>query len=132
MTTWARSKFAYLALRQGDIPRAHVLLLDCLERFQQDGNEMGMAYCIEGLASLAVLQGQYEFAVRLFAMSDATREVLRNIRPVPEQADVDRDLGTIREHLDEMTITAAYEQGRAITLEKVVAQMLSERVIDKG
>jgi hypothetical protein len=78
-----------------------------------------------GLASLAVAQSKPELALRLFAWADATREVIDDVRPPVEQAEVDRDLATIRAQLDETAIAAARAEGRAMTMEQAITYGLS-------
>jgi hypothetical protein len=52
------------------------------------------------------------------------REDIDDTRPPVEQADVDRDLATIRTHLDEARFTLACAEGRAMTLEQAIAYAL--------
>jgi len=65
-----------------------------------------------------------ELALRLFAWADAMREVVGDVRPLVEQADVDRDLATIRAQLDETAIAAARAEGRAMSLDQAIAYAL--------
>jgi len=65
-----------------------------------------------------------ELALRLFAWADATREVIDHTRPPVEQAEVDRELATIRAQLDETAIAAAWASGQALTLEQAIEEAL--------
>src|SRR5262249_24853695 len=93
---------------------------ECLERFCASGLQGGIVYSLEGLASLAVIQGDHIFAVRLFAWADVTRAAIEDVRTFPDQAAVDRDLTTVREQLDQAVIAAAVAEGRELTLEQAI------------
>ncbi len=118
---WLLASLGYVALRQGDQARARSLLIEAQQGFKAAGRKIGMAYALEGLASLAVLQNQPEPAARLFAWADSMREAVGNIRPPVEQADVDRDLATVHAQLDQTDFAAACVAGQALTMEDAVA-----------
>jgi hypothetical protein len=121
---WALVFLGYVALRQGEITKARATFVEAQWRFQETGAPMGVVFTLEGLASLAVAQGQLERAVRVFAWADARREAIDDRRSPVEQADVDRDFVVIRSRLDEATIAAAYAEGRAMTVEQAIAYAL--------
>jgi len=77
------------------------------------------------LASLAVAEGDPAQAASLFAWTDAAREALINLRPVVEQADVDRDLAIIHTQLDDATFAAAQARGRAMSMDDAIAFALT-------
>jgi tetratricopeptide (TPR) repeat protein len=114
-----------VALQQGDRAQARALFVEAQQRFKEGGFKGGVIYALEGLASLAVAQGQPERAVRLFAWADAMRVSNANTRSPADQADVDRDFAVIRTQLDEATIEAAWEAGRALPLEQAIAEALA-------
>jgi predicted ATPase/class 3 adenylate cyclase len=123
---WIFAHLGYVALRQGDTARARSLFIKVQQGFKESKSKIGMIYIVEGLASLAVLQGQPVRAIRLFAWADVMRKTVGDARPANEQADVDRDLAAIRAQLDEATIVAAQAAGRAMTLDEAVAFALQE------
>jgi hypothetical protein len=114
----------YVALRQGDTTRARALFVETQQSFKKTGPKTGVAYALEGLASLAVLQEQPRQAAQLFAWADAYRESVDDARPPVEQADVDRDLATIHAQLDEAAFAAAQEAGRAMSMDEAIALAL--------
>ena len=124
---WLFAHMAYTALRQGDMAEARATFEQSLTGYKAAGSKLDIAFVLEGLASLAVAQSRPELALRLFAWADATREVIDALRPPVEQAEVDRDLATIRAQLDEAAIAAARAEGRAMTLEQAIAYGLSVR-----
>jgi predicted ATPase/transcriptional regulator with XRE-family HTH domain/Tfp pilus assembly protein PilF len=124
------ASLGYIALRQGNKAHAHTQFVEALECFSQVESVSGVAYTLEGLASLAVAQGQYERAVRLFTWADSVRRAIGDPRPPVEQADVDRDFTVIRSQLDEATIETARAKGRELTLEQAIAYALERSEID--
>ena len=117
---WALVRLGYTLLRQGELAQAREIFLESQRGFKEQGNRLGIIYVLEGLASLAVRQGQLEQTVQLFSWADAIREVTGNSRPPVEQADVDRDLATIHSQLDEAAFAAAQIEGQAMTLEQAM------------
>ena len=81
----------------------------------------GLAFTVEGFASLNVEQKQPEPATRLFAWVDAMREKIYYPRPPVEQASVERDLAMIHSQISDAAFEKASESGRAMTLEETVA-----------
>ncbi len=123
-TGWITAKLGYIALRQGNYAQARELFQKSRTFFDVNGAKIGTVYIIEGLANLAVLQGQYECAAKNFAWADLTRITVDNLRPPTEQADVDHDLAIIRTALDETTFAAAQAAGRAMSMDEAIALAL--------
>jgi predicted ATPase/transcriptional regulator with XRE-family HTH domain len=121
---WALVRLGYVALRQGDVRGAGGLLMDGLQRFADVGNRIGVVYTVEGLASLAVAEGRHVRAVRLYAWANAMRRTIANGRPPTEQLEVDRDVATLRTHLDAATMGTASAEGQSLTLEQAIAAAL--------
>lgn len=122
---WSLANLGYVALRQGNETEAHELFAEAQQGFQRMGSQIGVIYTVEGQASLVVVQGHFRLAARLFAWADAARQAIRNARPPSEQADVDRDFATIRAHLTEAQITAAYKEGQTLTEAQVIGSALA-------
>jgi tetratricopeptide (TPR) repeat protein len=118
---WLLISLGYVALRQGDEAHAFARFAEGLECFTKVGSKSGVVWTLEGLASLAVVQGYYERAVRLFAWADTVRGASGDPRPPVEQADVDRDFAVIRSQLEEATIETARAKGQTMTLEQAIA-----------
>jgi predicted ATPase/DNA-binding SARP family transcriptional activator len=128
LALWALSDLGYVALHQGDSPRAHQIWRKSLDEFREANYPIGIVFNIEGLAGLAVQCGQLARAARLLAWADGTREAIRDNRPAVEQADVDRDLATIHAQLDEATYQVEQEAGRTMTMTEAIAYALKEVV----
>jgi tetratricopeptide (TPR) repeat protein len=123
---WSLTRLGYVALRQGDHPRAYSLFVECQRRFREVDWKIGVVYALEGLASLAVALDHPERAVCLFAWADTVRQTIGDRRPPAEQANVDRDFVIIRAQLDEAVITAAQTEGQTMTMDQAIAKALEE------
>jgi tetratricopeptide (TPR) repeat protein len=123
---WGLTNLGYVALRRGNPIRAYALFLETQQRFNEARNKGGVIYALEGLASLAVAQGQLEQAVHLFGWADTARQAIDAVRPPVEQASVERDFVLIRAQLDEAAIEAARAEGQAMTMEQAIAYGLEQ------
>ncbi len=120
-TGWITAKLGYIALRQGNYAQARELFQKSRSFFDEYGAKIGTIYILEGFANMAVLQGQYKCAAKIFAWADLTRIAVDDLRPPVEQADVDRDLATIRAHLDDAAFSAAQAAGCAMSMDEAMA-----------
>ena len=79
------------------------------------------------MAGVAARQGRAEHAVRLFGAVEALCETMGvDVPSLAWRALNERDLAGAREQLDAGTFDAAWAEGRAMTLEEVVAEALAE------
>ena len=106
--------------------QAYQLFVQGQKRFAEAASKIGVAYALEGMASLAVMQDKFDKAAQIFAWADAAREEIGDQRPPVEQADVDRDLATIRAHIDEAEIQNVRAEGRAMTMQQAIEFTLEE------
>jgi predicted ATPase/class 3 adenylate cyclase len=121
---WARAMLAYAILRQGDLLKAQEMFALLVHQCKKAGNEIGLLFIIEGLASLQLNQEHIQSAARLFGWTDTMRSKIGNQRPPVEQADVERDLAELRSHLDEAAFEALYAEGQAMTMEQAISTAL--------
>jgi predicted ATPase/transcriptional regulator with XRE-family HTH domain len=121
---WTTANLGYAVLRLGDLERAYALFAKTINEFQYGTQTIGVAFAIEGMASLAVVLGQAERAVRLYAWADTLRVEILDERPPIEQDDVDRDFAIIRTLIDDVTIAAAKVTGCTMTMEQAIADAI--------
>jgi tetratricopeptide (TPR) repeat protein len=126
MSAWSHACMAYTILRQGDALRAKKIFGLCIQQFQKASNMQGLAFAIEGFASLNAIQEGPERAARLFAWVDATRAKFNYPRPPVEQAEVDRDLAMIHSQISDTALEEACESGKSMTTEQAIALALDE------
>jgi hypothetical protein len=79
-----------------------------------------------GLIGLAgvVAKDQAERAARLLGASEALLDAIGATLDSTDQADYDRSVAMTRTQLDEATFAAAWEAGRAMTLEQAIAEAM--------
>lgn len=112
-----------VVLREGNLARARELFAESLRLSNE--MEQGLLYPLRGFASVAAVQKQMTRAARLFAAADSlqTEGDLIKMNPADE-ADYDHYLNLIRAQLDQASFNAAWEEGRAMTVEQAVAYAL--------
>jgi predicted ATPase/class 3 adenylate cyclase len=126
LPSWVQAHLAYSELRLGNQLKARELFKVCMREFQKANAGTGLIFIMEGLASLATDQGQFERAARLFAWADVNRSRGGDLRPPVEQNSVERDLGVIHSQLDETAFTQARSEGSAMILDQALAVALDE------
>ncbi len=126
---WSQVRLGHAVLRRGQLQAAYQLFRQALLSFPATGMDFvleGSIYTIEGLASLAVAQAEYDKAVRLLARADDNRKSRDVPRAPVEQAAVERDLAVIHSQLDEAAFKKAYKTGQAMTLDEAIDYALKE------
>lgn len=123
---WPYVDLAFLNLRQGRNKEARQGFTDSLNRVQGNQNIGGVRLIIEGLASLAVVEGRLEAAASLYAWDDCLCRKSGGQRAANEQADVEKDLLLIHTGLDELNRQAAEARGISLTLEQAILLALGE------
>ena len=121
---WSRVYLGHLAIFEGNLLEARQILVETLHYFVKGHDDIGIVFAIEGLAHVAVAEGNMETAVILYTWADRSREVIKDLRPPVEQADVDQDLAQALETLGEAAYQNQQEQGERISLEEVIALAL--------
>jgi tetratricopeptide (TPR) repeat protein len=124
---WSTVRLGYVYLREGEEECAQDTFAEVQQRFREMGSKIGVVYALEGLASLAVQQHEWERAVRLYAWADATRATIGDQRPPVEQLEVDRDDAAIRAQLSDEAIAFAATAGHTMTMEQAIAYAWEQR-----
>jgi hypothetical protein len=124
---WGRARLGHVALREGSVAEAQQILVDVIENFHADQNKNGLAFALDKMASLYVVINQPELAAHLIGWSDANRKQIGDPRPRIEQADLDRDIASIKAKIGSSAFEVAYDSGLGMTLDEVVRLALDER-----
>jgi non-specific serine/threonine protein kinase len=82
---------------------------------------------LEGLAQGAAARGHYKHAARLFGAAEAQREIVGQRFEPLDQASHDRWVTPARTALGDTSFTAAWAEGRAMTMEQAVEYALAWR-----
>ncbi len=117
-------------LQLGEYERATNLFKEGLVLSHRIDNQWNVAVCLEGLAVTAAAQEQRERAVRLFGVGEALAEA--SDVPVPPfyQAENARYLAAVRSQMGEAAFVAAWESGRAMSVEEAIAEAISDTAPD--
>jgi predicted ATPase/class 3 adenylate cyclase len=115
-----------IALAQEDFTTAAFSFLEALANDEHVGNRTGMGIVLDNLAALASLQGQHLRALRLGGASEAIKEAAGGHAP-PPFIDLPDPRDSARGSLGEAAVAAAWEEGRAMTLEQALALAREER-----
>jgi predicted ATPase/DNA-binding SARP family transcriptional activator len=112
----------------GDYARASALYQESLRLRREMRNVWFIVCSLEDFASLAGRQGQYERAVRLLGAAEALCATLGCPLPVGDASEYERTVAAAHTALSEEAFAAAWEEGRAMTLEQACAYVLDESV----
>jgi tetratricopeptide (TPR) repeat protein len=112
---------------QGHYTSARSYLEQALTLNRDLGNRLGIVDCVGGLAAVAAVAGPLGDpaslirAVRLWGAADRLRDEIAAPLPPSQQASLEEDLAAARQELrDDEAFDAAWQQGRAMTLEQAV------------
>jgi len=112
----------YAASVQDDYAKARTFYAEALAILQELGVKWLIASCLDGLAEVAVAQGQPEWAAHVLGAAALLREALGVSPPPYNLANYERTVATTRAQLGEERFGAAWAEGREMTLEQVLAE----------
>jgi predicted ATPase/transcriptional regulator with XRE-family HTH domain len=112
----------YVAQHHGDNAQALALFKEGLAIQMKMGNQAGIAECLVGIAGVLVALGRPEEGARLFGAAEVLFETLNLVFWPANRLEYDRNLGLLRDALDESVLSAAWEAGRAMSVEQAVLQ----------
>jgi tetratricopeptide (TPR) repeat protein len=118
-----------IAFLQKDVERAQWFLRESLAVFKERGTRRGvhLMQCLELMAGIAHLRGQTERAARLFgAVEVRQHDPIILSFPLGYFADCQCHLNAARAALRKTASTAAWAEGRALTIEQAIAAALEE------
>jgi len=118
----------HVALARGDTQKAEAFFKESLMLHQELGNKQGSTECLVGLAGVAAAVQQPARAARLLGSAAAVREALGLSVWPAEHATYERNLSATRAQLDEAGWRAAWEEGRAMSLEQAIEYALGDGV----
>jgi predicted ATPase/class 3 adenylate cyclase len=115
-----------VVVQLGNYVAARSLYEESLAILRESDDRRGIARLLEGFAGLAATQSDPQRALRLAGAAAALHEAIRPPLSPPEQARLDRYLEPARQALSEEAQKAAFEEGRAMTMEQAIAYALSD------
>jgi multidrug efflux pump subunit AcrA (membrane-fusion protein) len=115
---------AHVELADGDRARARALLAESGDLFQETGNVLYLPWCLEGLAELAVAEGQYERAAELAGARETLREIIGVALPPMHQAAYEQALAAVRAALTPAVLDAARARSSGQAPPQIIASAL--------
>ena len=126
--TWSVSgnlaNLGFVVHRQGDYQRAYDLFKEGLLIGQEFERPFIITLGLAGIGGVAWSLGQPVKATRLLGAAEAMNQAVAGYLWPPDQAEFDRFVAGTRAELDEATWQKAYEEGRAMPMEKAIAYAL--------
>jgi tetratricopeptide (TPR) repeat protein len=123
---WANARMGYLYTRLGENANARTYYREALTPYLKGKARVGVIFTLEGFASLAVCEHQWEKALKLFSWATRLREESGELRPPVEQSCVDRDLDAIRENLNDVEFARLEGEGRNMEIDQAIHLALEE------
>src|SRR5262249_15301614 len=120
------SKLGELALDTGDYAGARYYFETFLSERCEIGERWGVLWALQGLGTLALAEGEPERAARLWGASLVVRESIPHPLSEADRAYYETRRNALRQALGEGALDAAWEEGRALTLEQAIAYALTE------
>ena len=121
----------YVAIALGDLGRAMTCFRESLAVLRDLGDKRGIAWCLAGFGAVAVAterrleQDTDGRAARLLGAAEAIHGSL-DIPWLPlYRRDFDQAVATLRARQPETAFTAAWTEGKAMTLEQAIAYAIS-------
>jgi ATP/maltotriose-dependent transcriptional regulator MalT len=111
----------WVSIGQGDYADARALLEESLEISMARGNMWIMAIGLVGLAAVATAQGGLVRAVWLMSAAKAVREAIGALLPPFVHVMYESTMVALRGQLGEQAFGKAWSEGRAMTLQQVLA-----------
>ncbi|MDQ4076593.1 MAG: tetratricopeptide repeat protein, partial [Chloroflexota bacterium] len=122
----ALHNLAYVAQYRREYEEAAARFAESLAMFQEQGDQLGIAWSLAGLAGILAMQGQAVRAARLFSATAAALDAIGAVLSPTDRAEFDRSLALVRRQLDEVEFAAAWAEGQAMTLEQSVAYTMDK------
>jgi predicted ATPase/class 3 adenylate cyclase len=113
------------AVEQGDLDVAEASFLEALTNDATVGNRTGIGVILDNLAAKAHIEGDHLRALRLAGASEAIKEAAGAQAP-PQFLDLPDPREEARRTLGEAAIAAAWNEGRAMSIEQTVAYARGE------
>jgi DNA-binding NarL/FixJ family response regulator len=117
-----------MACDKGDYGQAGVLLKESLALMQASKSRRNVASVLEGFAMLTLAQQQATLAARWLGAAEGLREAIGAPLPFDECSDYEQAVAAARTALGEEAFARAWAQGRAMSLEQVIAQAVETKV----
>ena len=113
--------FGRAEARRGNQTAAYSAYQESLALCRKQGEQFIIPFDMEGLAGIVSTQGECRWAAQLWGAAEALREIIAAPLPPFDHADYTQAVAAARAQLGEQAFAAAWQEGRAMTLEQVLA-----------
>jgi hypothetical protein len=117
-------RLGQVALHEEKASEAQSLFLDSLKLHREVESREGIVECLAGLAGVAVLQKEFEYAARLFSAAEALHESIGVPLWPAERLAWERDEEGLRARLPHDELESAWERGKTIPLEQILDEVM--------
>jgi predicted ATPase/DNA-binding CsgD family transcriptional regulator len=124
LTVQALGIMGRIALDQGEYARARAWFDEALVSSVRIGHRMSIAYCMEGLADVAVGLGHPDRGARLLGAAERLRTHIGTPIPAPLRSRVERVLASARRELSAETFARTWAAGAVLAMDEAVALAL--------
>ncbi|MBI3739611.1 MAG: hypothetical protein HY258_11240 [Chloroflexi bacterium] len=119
-----KSELAHIERYEGHHQKAKAMYRETILEWQRIGHRAAIAHQLECFAAIAKVEEQGQRAARLFGAAEALREKIDIPMTAMERVEYDREIADLRAGMDEKAFTAAWAEGRAMTMEQTIAYAL--------
>jgi predicted ATPase/class 3 adenylate cyclase len=121
LATGMLSHRAHLERRAGNLSEAAAQYARTIQDYLEIGHRAAVLHEVECLAFIAIRRGQAAHAARLLGAAEALRDSANSPMTAAERVEYDEHLAALRAQANVQTIAAAWQAGRALSLEAAVA-----------
>ena len=121
---WALRLQGSITHELGDYDQAEANIAESLQVRYELQDAHGSAWSLEGLAELATVRGEPERAARLWGAAEALREAIGLPGPADDRVRYERSLAAARAQTSPDRFTAAWAEGRGMSLDAAVTYAL--------
>jgi predicted ATPase/DNA-binding CsgD family transcriptional regulator len=115
----------YVAQRRGDVQSGATSLAEALRLIRHTGDSRAIAYTLAGFADMIGLLGYPEPGTRFAAAAATVFEATGAAMWPIDRVDHERNLAAIKTALGEQAFAAAWEAGRALSIDEAIAMALA-------
>ena len=117
-----QSELAHMERYEGRYQQAEAAYRKTILGWQRLGHRAAIAHQLESFGFVAKAQNQAERAARLFAAAEKLREKINIPMSPQERLEYDAEVSALRQSMEEAACAALWTEGRAMTLEQVLAE----------
>ncbi len=113
-------------MQRDECASAAQLFSEALQLEDEMGDRLDIAYLLQVWAALAMKTSKPQLAVRLYAAAQSLREALQVTVTRPQAAEWEAGIAAARKQLGGKVFESEWAAGAGMTLEEVIAELLSK------